>query len=143
MGFHPDTTRSWYSSPLSRGLSLTVLVISMFATFSWAGNAVKIGSLLANPKLYQSQTVLITGIVTDHPQVKHVRSWADTMNKCVQFFTVRDETGSIQAVYEMTCSPAMNLLRQRDGVTLEARFERTPAGAGLLHVVSVLGEVSH
>jgi hypothetical protein len=143
MGFHPDTTRSWYSRPLSRGLSLTVLVISMFATFSWAGNAVKIGSLLANPESYQSQTVRVIGIVSDKPRLKQVKSWMNNMNKCAQLFTVKDETGSIQASYEVKCSVVMNILRQRDGVTLQARFERTAAGAGLLNVVSVLAIVSH
>jgi hypothetical protein len=138
MGLH-DTTRSWNFS----WLILTVLVISLFATFSWAANVLKIGSLLANPKSYQLQIVLVTGIVSDYPQVKHFKKWANNVDKCVQFFTVKDETGSIQAAYEVTCSGAMDLLRQRDTVTLEARFEQTAAGAGLLHVVSMLGKVAN
>jgi hypothetical protein len=138
MGFHPDTTRSWNFSRLI----LMVLAISLLASFSWAGNVLKIRSLLANPESYQLQTFRVEGIVSDDPQVKRIKSWADNVGKCVQFFTVKDETGSIQAAYKVSCSGAMDLLRKRDSVTLEARFERTAAGGGLLNVVSVLGKVA-
>jgi hypothetical protein len=64
MGFHHDITRNWNSPVLIRRLSLPVLVISLFATFSWAGNVLKIGALLANPELYQSKTVRVTGVLS-------------------------------------------------------------------------------
>jgi hypothetical protein len=134
-----DTTRSWNFS----WLILTILVISLFATFSWAGNVLKIGSLLSNPDSYQLRTVRVTGIVSDDPEVKRVKRWTDNVNKCVQFFTVKDETGSIRAGYAVSCSGAMDLLRKRDSVTLEARFERTAGGAGLLNVLEVLTKVAN
>ena len=142
MGFHPDITRSWNSPALIRRLSLTILCIGLFATFSWAGNALKIGSLLANSVLYQSKMVRVTGVVSDDPEVKRFKGWMDNAKKCVQFFTVKDETGSIRVAYEVSCSGAFDVLRKRDRVTMDARFERTAEGAGLLNVVEVLAKVS-
>ena len=137
MGFRPDTTRSWHSSPLIRGGSLTVLAISLLAaTFSWAGNVLQIGSLLAKPELYQLETVRVTGVVSDNPRVRHIKG-----NKCAEFFTVKDETGSIRAVHGVRCSGAVGLLRKRDTVTVEARLERTAGGAGLLNVQAMLAKV--
>ena len=142
MGFSPDITRSWNSAALIRRLSLAVLFMVLFATFSWAGNVLKIGSLLANQALYQSKTVRVTGIVSDDPEVKRFKGWMDNAKKCVQFFTVKDETGSIRVAYDVNCSGAFDVLRRRDRVTLDARFERTAEGAGLLKVVEVLAKVS-
>jgi hypothetical protein len=142
MGFHHDITRSWNSPALIRRLSLPVLVISLFATFSWAGNVLKIGALLANPEMYQSKTVRVTGVLSDDPEIKRVKNWAYNLNTCVEFFTVQDETGSIRAAYEVGCSGAMDLLRKRDSVTLEARFERK-GGRALLNVVSVLSKMAN
>ena len=117
-------------------------MISLFATFSWAGNKLAIGSLLSAPESYQLRTVRITGVVIDSPQVKRIKRWSDNVNKCIQFFTVKDETGSILAAYEVSCSGAMDLLRKRDRVTLEARFERKAGGAGILNVLEVLTKVA-
>ena len=138
MGHH-HTTRRWNFS----WLIPAVLVTSLFATFSWAGNVLKISSLLSNPESYQSRTVRVTGVVIDDPQVKRVKRWTDNVNKCVQFFTVKDETGSILAAYELSCSGAMDLLRKRDSVTLEARFERKAGGAGQLNVLEVVSKVAN
>lgn len=142
MAFHPDITQSWNSPALIRRVSLAVLFIGLFATFSWAGTVLKIGSVLANPPLYQSKTVRVTGIVSDDPEVKRFKGWMNNAKKCIQFFTVKDETGSIRVAYEVSCSGAMDVLRKRDRVTLDARFERTAEGAGLLNVVEVLAKVA-
>ena len=142
MGFHPDITRSWNSPALIRRVSLALLFIGLLATFSWAGDVLKIGSVLANPPLYQSKTVRVTGIVSDDPEVKRFKGWMNNAKKCIQFFTVKDETGSIRVAYEVSCSGAMDVLRKRDRVTLDARFERTAEGAGLLNVVEVLAKIA-
>jgi hypothetical protein len=64
------------------------------------------------------------------------------MMKCFQSFTLEDDTGSIEAVYKANCSGARNSLRDRDVVTLEAHFERTPDNSGMLKVRSILSKVA-
>ena len=118
------------------------LALSLFVPQAWAGSILlKLGSLLSNPQPYQAQVVRVTGIVSDH-QLKHIKRWATNVDKCVQSFTVTDETGSIQAMYRASCSGAMDLLRNRDRVTLEASFEWAPGKSGMLHVQSVLAKVT-
>jgi hypothetical protein len=125
--------------------ALAVLTLGLCATLSWAGdvlNVQKVGTLLAKPESYQSKTVRITGIVSDY-HFKHLGGGiATNVSRCVQIFTVHDETGSIYASYGTDCSPAMNYLRERDRVTVEARVEWAPGKAAMLNVQSVLSKVS-
>jgi hypothetical protein len=55
---------------------------------------------------------------------------------------LNDETGSIQVAYRSNCAGAKTSLRNRDVVTVEARFEWTPGQSGLLKVQSVLAKVA-
>ncbi len=130
---------------LIKNWTLTILALCLFSTLSWANDVLigpKVGALLAKPESYQSKIVRITGIVSDY-QSKTLRGGiAASVSRCVQTFTVHDETGSIYASYGTTCSPAMNYLRERDRVTLEARVEWAPGKAAMLNVKSVLSKVS-
>jgi cytochrome c-type biogenesis protein CcmE len=112
----------------------TVLAISVVATLSWAGADLDVGSLLADPESYQSQVVRVTGIVVNH-KMQHLRG--ETTEKCFQLFTLKDETGSIQVAYRSNCAGAKTSLRNRDVVTLKARFV-----SGMLEVQSVLAKVA-
>lgn len=140
MGFHHDI-RNRNCRCLVQAWSLTILVITLFATFAWA-DGVKIGSLLTKPELYEMKLIRLTGVVSDDPQIKHIKQAADGIDKCIQFFTVKDATGSIQAAYEVRCSGAMDILRKRDNVTMEARLERTAQGSGRLNVQSVISKTT-
>ena len=120
---------------------LMALSIGLFASLSWAGSVLKLGSLLANPDSYQSKIVRVEGIVAKH-QLKHIKGRAKNVDKCVQSFTVTDETGAMQAAYSANCSSAMNLLRNQDRVTMEARFEWAPGKAGMLNVQDVLAKMA-
>jgi len=117
------------------------LAIGLFASLSWAGNVLKLGALLAKPESYQLKVVRVEGIVTNH-QLKHIKGWAKNVDKCVQSFTVTDETGAMQAAYSANCSGAMDLLRNRDRVTMDARFEWAPGGSGMLAVQEVLAKMA-
>jgi hypothetical protein len=117
-------------------LAATILTISVASTLSIAGTELGPGSLLADPESYQSQVVRVTGTVVNH---KIRRSHT---NRCYQSFTIMDETGSIRAVHGTSCAGVKNALRNRDIVTVEARFEWAPGGSGLLKVQSVLARVA-
>ena len=140
MGFHHGI-RSRNCRCLVRACSLTILVITLFGTFAWA-DVVKIGSLLTKPELYEMKIIRLTAFVSDDPQIKHIKKVADGIDKCIQFFTVKDTTGSIQAAYEVKCSGAMDVLRKSDNVTMEARLERTAQGSGWLNVQSVISKTT-
>ena len=122
--------RRW---PLS--LASLVLALSLVATISWAGTVHNVGSLLDDPDSYQSQVVRVTGTVYNHK----IRRG---MNKCFQLFVIEDHAGSIEAVYQANCSGAGNVLRDRDVVTVEARFELTSGHSGLLKVQSIVSKVA-
>ena len=64
------------------------------------------------------------------------------MNKCFQLFRIEDKAGSIEAVYQANCSGAGNVLRNRDVVTVEARFELTAGNSGMLKVQSIVSKVA-
>ncbi|HJT21935.1 MAG TPA: hypothetical protein VJ746_15765 [Nitrospira sp.] len=140
----PHRTRSRNGNRLIARSGIVVAAVCVLATFSWAGTVLKLGALLANPEPYQSKIVRVAGIVADH-QLKHLKRWTNNTDraispedKCIQSFTLKDDTGSMQAAYEANCAGAMDLLRNRDRVTLEARFQRKTGTAGLLTVQSVL-----
>jgi hypothetical protein len=137
-------TRHANSTRLIARTGILVASVSVFATLSWAGTVLKLGALIANPEPYQSKVVRVAGVVADH-QLKHIKRWTNNTDrsispedKCVQSFTLKDDTGSMQAAYEASCAGAMDLLRNRDRVTLEARFQRAGGRTGLLTVQSVL-----
>ena len=119
---------------------LTALAMALFASLSWAGGMLKLGSLLANPESYQSKIVRVEGIVANH-HLKHIKRWANNVDRCVQTFTVTDGTGTMQAEYGANCAGAMDLVRNGDRVTLEARFDWTPSKAGVLNVKEVLAKM--
>jgi hypothetical protein len=117
------------------------LAIGLFASLSWAGTVLKLGALLANPEAYQLKIVRVEGIVANN-QLKHFKRGANTVEKCVQSFTVTDGTDTMEAAYATKCSGAMDLLRNRDRVTMEARFEWAPGKAGRLNVQEVLAKMA-
>jgi hypothetical protein len=119
---------------------LMALAIGLFASLSWAGNVLNLGALLANPESYQLKIVRVEGIVANH-RLKHFKR-VNNVEKCVQSFTVTDETGTMEAAYAMKCSGAMDLLRNRDRVTMDARFDWAPGKAGRLNVQEVLAKMA-
>ena len=112
-----------------------VLAFGLVASVSRAGGVHDVGSLLDNPASYQSQDVRVTGTVYNHKIRRGI-------SKCFQQFTIEDDTGSIEAVYKTNCSGARNALRDRDVVTVEARFELISGHSGMLKVKSILSKVA-
>ena len=112
-----------------------LLALGLVAHVSWADTVQDVGSLLDDPGSYQSQVVRITGTVSNHK----IRRG---MNRCFQLFTIEDKAGSIEAIYNANCTGAGNLLRNRDVVTVEARFELTASNSGMLKVQSIVSKVA-
>ena len=114
----------------------TVLAIGATGPLTWANTALDIAVVLADPELYQSQIVRVTGVVANHT-IRRSRA-----GRCYQTFTMNDDTGSIRAVHKANCAGAKNALRNRDVVTVEARFQWAPGQSGLLKVQSILIKVA-
>lgn len=111
-----------------------VAALSLVATFSSAGTLAEVAALLDNPSVYQAKMVRVTGTVSNHRIQRG-------MTKCFQLFTLEDDTGSIDAVYKANCAGARNLLRERDVITVEARFEANSGDSGLLKVRTIVSKV--
>ena len=127
------STRSYMIWPLS--LASIVPALSLVVALSWAGTVRDVGSLLDDPGPYQSQVVHVKGTVYNH-KIRRA------MNNCFQLFTIEDETGSIEAVYNVNCSGANNALRDRDVITVEARFELASGNSRMLKVQSIVSKVA-
>ena len=119
--------------PLS--VAFILLSLSLTAALAWAGTVQDVGSLLDDPGSYQSQVVRITGTVYNH----RIRRG---MNKCFQLFTIEDHAGSIEAIYQANCQGAGNVVRNRDVVTVEARFEPIASNLNVLKVQAILSKVA-
>ena len=116
-------------------LAPAVLAMGFVVTLSWASTVQNIASLLDNPESYQFEVVRVTGIVANHK----IRRWGT--NRCLQSYTLKDVTGSIRALQRANCAGAKNTLRNRDLVTVEARFEWTPGKSSMLKVQSILAKL--
>jgi hypothetical protein len=95
--------------------------VSLLAGLSWAGEPVKIGSLLADPRGYNMKLVNVEGVVTAS-QMNHFIGSVSKLEKCVQRFLVKDDTGTIDAVYTTLCQKETPIVEHGDRVTIEAHF---------------------
>ena len=123
------STRRRAVGGLSR-LGMSLVVMSVCASLAWATDLLKISSLLADPRGYNMRLVRVEGIVLDH-RIEHFIGNFSKLEKCIQQFMVKDDTGSIQAVYATLCPSDLVILQNGDHVTLEAHF------SGVLDVRSV------
>ena len=107
-----------------------LLVLTVPANFSWAVDTVKISALLADPTGWNSKLVRVDGTVVNL-QTNHFIGNNTRLEKCIQRFAVRDDTGTIQAIFTTIC-PNEILVKNGDRVSMEARF------SGVLEVRSVI-----
>jgi hypothetical protein len=114
---------------LLKGMGWGLLAVLLPINLSWALDTVKIGTLVADPTGYNMKLVQIEGTV-GNLQTNHFIGRNTKLEKCVQRFMVKDDTGIIQAVYATIC-PNDTLLRNGDRVTMEARY------SGILEVRSL------
>ena len=118
---HADTTRRGALGGLFGGLGMSLVAVSVCASLAWATDVLKISSLLADPTGYNMKLIRVEGVVLDH-QMQHFIGNFTKLEKCIQHFTVSDDTASIQAVYATLCPNESVILQNGDHVTLEAHF---------------------
>jgi cytochrome c-type biogenesis protein CcmE len=114
---------------LLRRIGVSVLTVIVSASLAGAADPVTISSLLADPTGYNMRLVRVEGMVVNL-QMQHFIGNVSKLEKCVQRFLVKDDTGAMQAVYTTIC-PNDSLLKNGDRVTVEAHF------SGVLEVRSL------
>jgi len=130
MKSYSDTTRRAKSGRFAGRLGLTGLIMSLVAGLAWAGEPVTIGSLHADPRGYNLKLVNVDGVVVGH-RMNHFIGSMSKLEKCVQNFALKDDTGTIDAVYATLCQKGGVILENGDRVTVEAHY------SGVLDVRSV------
>lgn len=113
-------TRGGMMSRWLWGIGMSCLALLVSANLSWAADTVKISALLADPRGYNMKLVYVEGTVMSL-QIQHYIGNATKLEKCVQRFILKDETGAIQAVYTTIC-PNDSMLRNGDRVAVEAHY---------------------
>ncbi|MBI3356427.1 MAG: hypothetical protein HY038_06605 [Nitrospirae bacterium] len=109
---------------------LIALAVSLFSTITWAAEPVKINSLLTYPESYNMKMVRVEGTVSGY-HMNHFIGNSTKLEKCIQEFSVEDDTGTINASYATICQMGTVMLKDGDHVTIDAHF------SGILDVRSV------
>ena len=98
-----------------------MLVFSLLAPTSWAAEPVKINSLLTYPDMYKMKVVQVEGTVQNY-RMKHFIGERSKLEKCIQVFSVEDETGTVDASYATICNMGTVMLNDGDQVKIEGHF---------------------
>ena len=130
MKMYSETSRRANSGRLVRWLGLAGLAVGLSVSLSWAAELVKIGSLQADPRSYNMKLVNVEGVVVAH-RMNHFIGSVSKLEKCIQNFMLKDDTGTIDAVYATLCQKGGAILESGDHVTVEAHY------SGVLEVRSV------
>lgn len=105
-------------------------VCSLCISIAWAADPVKVNSLLAYPQSYNMKLVRVEGTVSRY-RMKQFIGAHSKLEKCIQDFSIADDTGTINATYATLCDMGTVMLRNGDRVTIDAHF------SGILDVRSV------
>ncbi len=104
-----------------RLVGLTMLTLTLFAPAGWAAEPVKIDSLITYPEAYKMKVVQVEGTVRNY-RMNHFIGNNTKLEKCIQTFSVEDETGTVAAIYATICQMGTVMLKGGDQVTIEAHF---------------------
>ncbi|MGC4095899.1 MAG: hypothetical protein QM706_02170 [Nitrospira sp.] len=108
-------------SKTSRWVGLAVLTLSLFTSVAWAAEPVKINSLFTYPEAYKMKVVEVAGTVHNY-RMNHFIGERSKLEKCVQIFSIEDETGTIDASYTTLCNMGTVMVKDGDQVTIEGHF---------------------
>lgn len=122
--------RTVMGTPLSGWTGLMAVVVSFFAAVAWAADPVTIKSLLTYPQAYNMKLVRVEGTVSGYRMQQFIGA-RSKLEKCIQQFSVTDDSGTINANYATLCDMGTVLLGNGDRVTIDAHF------SGILDVRSV------
>lgn len=101
------------------GVMMPTLVL--LASALWAAEPVKINFLFMYPEAYKMKVVQVEGTVRNY-RMNHFIGNNTKLEKCIQVFSVEDETGAVDASYATICQMGTVLLKDGDQVTIEAHF---------------------
>lgn len=104
-----------------RWVRLAVVALSLFASVAWSAEPVKINSLFTYPEAYKMKVVEVVGTVHNY-RMSHFIGERSKLEKCIQIFSIEDETGSIDASYATLCNMGTVMVKDGDQVTIEGHF---------------------
>lgn len=104
-----------------RWVRLAVLALGLFAPVTWAAEPVKINSLFTYPEAYKMKVVEVVGTVHNY-RMSHFIGERSKLEKCIQMFSIEDETGTIDASYATLCNMGTVMVKDGDQVTIEGHF---------------------
>ena len=100
---------------------LMMLALCLHVSIVWAAEPVKINSLLTYPDMYKMKVVQVEGTVQNY-RMRHFIGERSKLEKCIQVFSVEDETGVVDASYATLCQMGTVMLKDGDQVTVEGHF---------------------
>lgn len=100
---------------------LTVAILGLLVPIVEAAEPVKINSLHTYPEAYKMKVVQVEGMVRNY-HMNHFIGERSKLEKCIQAFSVEDETGTVDASYATICNMGTVLLTEGDHVTIEGHF---------------------
>jgi len=104
-----------------QSVGLFILTLVLFAPAAWAAEPVKIHSLFTYPEAYKMKVVQVEGTVRNY-RMHHFIGERTKLEKCIQVFSVEDETGLIDASYATICHMGTVMLKDGDQVAIEGHF---------------------
>ena len=106
---------------IMRWVGLMMLMLGLLASPVWAAEPVKINSLLTYPEAYKMKVIQVEGTVQNY-RMQHFIGKRTKLEKCIQVFSVEDETGTVDASYAALCQMGPIMLKDGDQVTIEGHF---------------------
>lgn len=110
-----------YTGTVPQRLGLMVAVLGLFASVTWAAEPVKINSLFTYPEAYKMKVVEVVGTVHNY-RMSHFIGERSKLEKCIQMFSIEDETGTMEARYATLCNMGTVMVKDGDQVTIEGHF---------------------
>ena len=104
-----------------RSVGLAMLIHVLFASAGWAAEPVTINSLFAYPEAYKMKVVQVEGRVKNYRMNRFI-GHKTKLEKCIQIFSIEDDTGTIDASYATICQMGTIMLKDGDQVTIEGHF---------------------
>src|SRR5512139_2944787 len=104
-----------------RAVGVMMPTLVLLSSALWAAEPVKINSLFMYPEAYKMKFVQVEGTVRNY-RMNHFIGHNTKLEKCIQVFSVEDETGAVDASYATICQMGTVLLKDGDQVTIEAHF---------------------
>jgi len=118
---HTSRVGHFVTGMMMRWVGLMMLTLGLLAPTAWAAEPVKINSLLTYPEAYKMKVVQVEGTVQNY-RMKHFIGERSKLEKCIQVFSVEDETGTVDASYAALCQMGPVMLKDGDQVTIEGHF---------------------